>query len=287
MTDTTKIAVAIIPGVGKRDQEEYEQEAIQPIQQQCQERIGDNAVIELIHWTPILAEQQHTLRKGFAEADDRLDFELIRHFFVGLITDIIAYQPQGTESHTYMDIHKTVATGLDNLARRAGGDAPLVIIAHSLGAVIASNYLRELQEGAYKSELVPEEVHNLAGDSPLERGETLAQMYTLGTFLALYSVRHKEFDEPMQIPAPKIKDYYPQDDLPCRWLNFYDRDDIFAFPLRNLNDAYHAVVDDRQVNVGGILESWNPLSHLEYWGDDNVVEPIVDGIVDLYEAVNR
>jgi pimeloyl-ACP methyl ester carboxylesterase len=290
MSDQTKVAILVIPGVGKRDEEEYEREVITPLEQRCHDHIGDGAVLELVHWTPILREEKERLKRGYNASDPNMNYDLLRRFFVGMITDMIAYQPQGSESHTYLQVHREFAEAMDRLSRRAGPEAPLVIVAHSLGAVIASNYLRELQEDTYKSDLVPQEVHDIAGDTPIERGETLAQMYTLGTILALYSVRHKEFDDPMRIPAPKLSNYFPAEsypDLPTQWLNFYDHSDVLSFPLSFLNEAYNSQLEDRLVDVGGLLDSWNPASHLAYWNDETVLDTIEDGIVRLYEAVNK
>jgi hypothetical protein len=288
MSEQTKVAVAVIVGIGKGDQDDYQNWAIGPLQERCREQIGDGAVLELVHWTPILRAEKDRLYEGYQQIDD-LNFPLIRRFFVGLITNVIGYQPQGEESDIYLGIHRKVAEALDRLSRRAGPDAPLVIIAHSLGAVIASNYLRELQDDTYKSELLPEEVYDIAGDTPLERGETLAQVYTMGTPLALYSVRHREFDDPMKVPSSGLSQHYPPDrfpDIPTCWINFYNSNDVLAFPLSFLNDAYNQVVEDREVNVGGLLRSWNPFSHMEYWGAAEVVDPIADGIIRLHAAVN-
>ncbi|PJF23881.1 MAG: chemotaxis protein, partial [Phototrophicales bacterium] len=63
---------------------------------------------------------------------------------------------------------------------------------------------------------------------------------------------------------------------------------VVAFPLKELNAAYaEAVTADREVNVGGLLTSWNPMAHLEYWTDRHIIEPISDGIMGVWEAVNR
>lgn len=289
MSDETKIAVMCIIGVGRDDEEAREQEAVEPFARRISDEIGDGAVIELVHWTNILQAEKDRVRDGYNAEDENLHYGLIRRFFSGLITDMIAYQPQGEESHTYLQIHKAVAKTMDTLSREAGADAPLVIIAHSMGGIIASNYLRELQEDTYESELLPEEVHDIAGDTPLERGETLAQVYTMGTMLALYSVRHKEFDEPMRVPSPMLNDHYSIEhypDLPTQWVNFYNPSDVLAYPLQFLNPAYDRTVEDRRVSVGDWRTSWNPLSHMAYWGDEAITGEIANSIIELYNAIN-
>ena len=286
MAEQTRIAVLVIIGIGKKDQADYEREAIQPLQQQLTEQIGDGAVIELVHWTDILYDEKERVRTGYHAQDPDLGYDALRRFFSGLITDVIAYQPQGKESDIYLNIHKKVANALDRLSKSAGPNAPLVILAHSMGGVVASNYLRELQQDTHESELLPEEVHHIAGDTPIERGETLAQLYTMGTMLALYSVRHKEFDEPMRVPSPELSQHYPARNLPTCWVNFYNRSDVLGYPLAFLNDAYASIVDDRPVNSGSWKTSWNPFSHMDYWGDEQIVQAITDGIMNLYRVLN-
>ncbi len=289
MTDQTKIAVVVIIGVGKREQDEYDSQGIQPIQDALPQHVTDGVIFELVHWTDILQSEKERLRTGYNQADDKLSYEPLRRFFSGLITDVIAYQPQGEDSYTYLEIHKRVAKSMDRLAHRAGKAALLVVIAHSLGGVITSNYMRELQDETYQEGLVPEEIHYLAGDTPLERGETLTQVYTMGTPLALYSVRHQDFDEPMQVPSPQLTEHYPIDEygeLPSQWLNFYNRNDVLAYPLAFLNDSYAGLVEDHPVGVGDWQTSWNPFSHMAYWGDEEIVRPIAKGITALYDAVN-
>ncbi len=281
-----KIAVAVIPGVGKRDQREYEKEAILPLQEQLSRHVQGDVVIELINWTHILEERQNKLRSRFDESDRDVDFGKLRHFFVSLITDIIVYQPDGEESSVYQKIHKVMAQGLQKLSQSAGEDAPLVIVSHSLGAVIASNYMRELQNASAQNNKVTTHTSQ-SPSTPLEKGETFAQFYTFGTFLPLYSVRHETFTDPVQVPSPQFQKRIQDDNVSLTtspWINFYDRDDIFSLPLGFINDAYQQMVDDREVSVGGWLKSWNPLSHLEYWGDQSVLDPIVEGITALYDV---
>ena len=49
--------------------------------------------------------------------------------------------------------------------------------------------------------------------------------------------------------------------------------------MKSLSPSHHtAVFKDIQVNAGSILTSWNPLSHLGYWEDRDVVDPLVKDI---------
>jgi hypothetical protein len=51
-----------------------------------------------------------------------------------------------------------------------------------------------------------------------------------------------------------------------------------------MNDEYEKIVtEDREVNAGNILQSWNPLSHNGYWTDREVIEPISSSLVEIWK----
>lgn len=228
--------------------------------------------ISAINWTPVLREERKNLYDKLNV--ERLDsFFGLREFIFQAISDSLTYQVTQSnpdESWSYNGIHGCFAKSLNELAQdeKAGEKAPLFIISHSLGTVIASNYLYDLQ--TQKTQI------NI-GDTPLEKGETLTSIYTLASQIPFWSLRHPNFDRPIKVPAEKLSQHYPN--LKGEWINFFNKSDIMGYPLKSLNDAYsEAVKEDREVNNGGILESWNPLSHCNYWTDKKVIETIANGL---------
>ena len=114
-------------------------------------------------------------------------------------------------------------------------------------------------------------------DTPIERGETLTLFYTLGSPIALWSLRYRDFGKPIQVPTPQLAHYYPE--LKGEWLNFFDKDDIVGFPLKTLNEQYGAVVtEDCRVDVGKFPANLTPASHMGYWTDRDVLAPIAAGL---------
>lgn len=162
------------------------------------------------------------------------------------------------------------------MAEKAGSKAPLCIIAHSLGAVITSNYIWDLQNKVAQIKV---------GDTPLEQGETLALYYTLGSQITLWRLRYEDFGTPITIPSPKLPEHYPH--LEGEWINFYDRDDVLGYPIKAINSKYDkAVKADIEVNAGNILTNWTPLSHNSYWADDEVTKPIAEALAKTWKSVN-
>jgi hypothetical protein len=283
----TKIAVAVIHGIGKQ-QANFCDGLVEKLSRHFIEKLPADTpdplaqiVIEPIHWAPVLQNEEDELWRRLNKNSD-LDFIKLRQFMVEFGADALAYQPLPRERAVYDAIHGVLARGFRRLAERAGGEAPLCVIAHSLGSVIASNYLYDLLKGFA---FLPDTVETFSQQTPLENAETLAFFYTMGSPIALWSLRYTNFGVPISVPSPKLGEYYPQ--INTEWVNFYDPDDVIGFPLRNLNSDYRKMVKkDVAVNVGSFLISWSPLSHLEYWLDDDVLEPIATSLAKAWRKIN-
>jgi hypothetical protein len=279
---TQKVAVAVLHGIGKQTPT-FADKMIKEISSRCRKTCGDDIVIRSIYWAPVMQQEEEKLWHRLLEGG-LMDFVKLRRFLIDFMADALAYQPTPSDRSAYDGIHKVCAQTLRRLAQDAGDHAPLCVVAHSLGSVIASNYIYDLQVDPRKH-IISEMVRESMGDTPLERGETLTLLYTLGSPIALWSLRYRDFGKPIQIPSPLLHTHYPQ--LQGEWVNFYDADDVVGFPLKELNDDYGLVVSaDREINVGSIFGSWNPLSHLAYWTDHDVLDPIAKKLVEVWKTVN-
>lgn len=279
---TQKVAVAVLHGIGKQTPT-FADKMIWEISARCRETSGDDIVIRSVYWAPVMQQEEEKLWYRLLEGG-LMDFIKLRRFLIDFMADALAYQPTPSDRSAYDGIHKVVAQTLRLLAQEAGEHAPLCVVAHSLGSVIASNYIYDLQVDPRKH-IISDVVREAMGDTPLERGETLTLLYTLGSPIALWSLRYREFGKPIQIPSPLLHTYYPQ--LHGEWVNFYDADDVVGFPLKELNKDYRRIVSaDREINVGNIFGSWNPLSHLAYWTDRDVLDAIARKLVEVWQTVN-
>ena len=120
-----------------------------------------------------------------------------------MLGDGVAYQPVPGNADPYDQIHQLVANVLGELDAAAGPDAPLSIIAHSLGAVIASNFVWDAQHGTLPTPTA----------SPLGRCETLTNFYTMGSPLAIWGLRYPDFGDPIAVPSST------QTALPGEWIS--------------------------------------------------------------------
>ena len=292
-----KIAVAVIHGIGtanpkfadKSDANNFASGIKQKLEERVADILGEDKEsvkskieFEVIYWAPILQNLQNELWHRLELEQLSNPFGL-RNFVFDSLADSIGYQitpsrtsPNGLRREVYDDIHQVVADTLKKLAETAGPKAPLCIIGHSLGSVIANNYIWDLQNNLMNIEV---------GNTPLEKGETLSLLYTFGSQITLWRLRYEDFGTPIQFPAKSLSNYYPT--LAGEWINFYDKDDVLGYPIKAINDKYKAVVTaDIEVNAGGILTNWTPLCHNSYWTDEEVINPIAEALVKTWKNIN-
>jgi|SRR4051812_28171819 hypothetical protein len=286
MMTTQKIAVAIIHGIGTQPST-FAKEITHELNKRVQPVCGrDGVVIRPVYWASVTDRAERLLWRHLNEGGEmRWKFE--RQLMIDFVADAFAYQIADDDRHIYDAIHGVFAKTLKTLAQVAGPKAPLCIIAHSLGTIITSNFIYDLQFNSPQKQLISEDVRRAMGDppTPLELGETLNLLYTMGSPLPLWSLRYQRFGKPIHVPDHHMKLHYP--DLGWEWINFYDADDAIGYPLRKLNTAYGKVVsEDREVNVGNLLQRWNPASHVGYWKSKDVLNPISQKLIEIWRAVN-
>ncbi len=282
-----KVAVMLIHGIGNQTGT-FADRVITEIDGRCRPTCGDDIVIRPAHWAHVMDDEAKLLWQRFDDAQLPLRWNWARRFIVELLGDAIAYQPTRSDRRAYMGIHAAVAAAMNQLAHAAGPDAPLCIIAHSLGTVIASNYLYDLEVKLTRDrDIVAQEVRAEMDNTPLERGETLTLLYTLGSPLALWSLRYSNFGTPINLPSPVLFQHHPTLPPLAEWRNYFDPDDPIGFPLKTLNEAYSNVVTaDEPIEIGDMFTGWNPTSHLAYWTAQAVITPISDQLIRVWRSIN-
>ena len=267
-----KIAVAIIHGVHQSDPG-YADWFISAISfafdrelYPLNVRSSESLVFRAIFWSGNLRSQQGLL---LARSLDLAALRLIRwrKHFLEAAGDAVAYLSPDGPATEKAAIHMGLAKELRELANETGGTAPLCLVAHSLGTVIALNYIRELQGCFYRQP--NHQNHQLkatACNSALERGDTLANIYTMGSPIAMCSP-HEQSNSypPVLFPAPRIGAYWPGANP--RWRNYFYGADIIGMPLGFFGPEFASVFVDERLGDDFFLDKWNPLVHVKYWKD--------------------
>ncbi len=289
---TQKIAVLLIHGIGKQD-ESYAHKISYDLKKQFADAIKktkvDNPaaelVIEDVYWAPVFQKAEDKLWNSLKKGSS-MDFVQLRRLMIDFVGNLIAYMKIEGKTENYDRVHQIIAKSIGKLGFIAGEKAPLCIIAHSLGSVMISNYMWDLQNHSSNKKLIADEVSKCIEDTAIERGETFCKFFTIGSPLALWALRYDNFGKPVAIPSPAFEKHYPG--IKGEWVNYYDKDDIIGYPLKTLNKEYKQNVNrDVEINVGGILSSWNPASHMGYWEDDSVIIPTAESLAQLWLKINN
>jgi hypothetical protein len=278
------IAIAFLHGIG-RTEPGYSASMQRALERRFVRRIAGACavpesmlVFEEINWSAALQRREDRLWRRL-KSGGGMRYPRLRRFMVDFAADAIAYQPAPSDRSAYDAVHRTVAEGLARLAGRAGARAPLCLVSHSLGTVIANNYIYDLTKR--RRSFMCGSVRAAIGKTPLERGETLSLFYTMGSPIALWGIRYPRFGDPIRFPPRGLARHHPG--VEAEWINLYDPDDVIAYPLRSLCARYRsAVTEDRRVDVGSIFARWTPLSHMAYWGNGAIADLVADGLARVW-----
>lgn len=272
-----KIGVLFIHGMGSAP-DDFAHDTIQELREKISGRglNREEVAWQSVHWAPLLSARESQLWVDLSAEHD-LNWAKLRKFFLNAFGSSTAYRArkEGGDDF-YHRVQATVHQSLQELRLKLGGDdKPLVVIAHSLGSLIISDYIWDRQKGREAERF---------GGSRFERMETLSGLVTLGSNIPLFTVTCDNIVS-IQFPPPQLPERLKKK---AKWLNLYDSDDVLGWPLKPLSPSYAQVVtEDMEVNVGNILTSWNPANHAGYWTDDSVVKPaayLIASLMEAYEA---
>ena len=270
-----KLAIAVIHGMGSEDQF-FSVELKHRITEQYvnfeEGRMEEDLIFQELHWGDLIKEQQQSLLTKVNYKKD-LTYMNLRELFVDYVGATLAYRKS-----LYEIIQNRVKENLSQLCshKRVDPDnTPLVVLAHSFGSVIMSDYIYDLQKKQAEAT-----DGKIAGISNLEQFRTLAGFITFGSPMAMFSLQdNSDFAKPINVVGADLPEKLQER---VKWDNYYDKDDILAYPLKGINDTYNDVVDgDYEINVGSAATSWNPACHNGYWEDKDFYKPVAKYLAEL------
>ena len=242
--------------------------------------MGDDAnavAFEPCFWSDILQVSEDEIWRRMQRAATPMRFRALRKWIVGTLGDptgyLSGYEQRGIP--VLQRVHQRFAQSLATVESRLKNpaDAPIVVLAHSLGGVVVTNYLWNLERAAGEVGTATvstmhagarEAARRPIGDSPVQRLETLAGLVTFGCNIPLFLPPTPPY-ECVRFPRPGLPAHLK---AAARWLNVYDPYDILGYPLSDLWDEPHGTtIDDIALKVGMPGISMTPLSHSCYWTD--------------------
>lgn len=272
-----KIGVIVIHGVGQEHHDRPADTAnltfSADMARRVRRKLGDRATRVAwreVFWSDILQRRQ---RAFFEDIRDKTSADAPRAFVMSAMSDAATYRKTADGSATiYEQIHARVETALRDMEDDIGPDSPVLILAHSLGGHVISNYIYDLQKFTKRTG------EGRLG-SPLQNMQTVAGLMTFGCNIPvfLFACPLAEI-VPIDYPGTAL----PEDDqIVTWWQNFYDKQDILAYPMGPAAPGYAKMVTDRYlrdvpIHLGApVKEGWDPLSHGSYWDDAELIQPVV------------
>ena len=269
-----KLGIGVIHGMGTHGPE-FAKDMIEEIGRRIKNKHGKDeteVAWQPIHWSDIL-EQRQTDYLEAIKAGANVDYIKLRGFLIKALGDSSAYQRiHGQANDIYTQIHARIGDHIATLRNEVNDDsAPLIILAHSLGGHMMSNYIYDLQNNMAVA---------TAAANDFEQFKTFAGFITFGCNIPLFTLA---YDPVVAINFPPPEIVGTPLGAKAKWRNYYDPDDILGYPLKLIGrppaagggPSYDDVVDeDIPINVGGWLSSWNPVSHNGYWTDNDFTKPV-------------
>lgn len=276
-----RLAVAIIHGIGSEDKHystEFKHRVVErylkgnKLRSNGNNRREDDLLFHEIYWGDLLQQINDDLLQRL-DYRNELTYTSVRQLFIDYMNLGLAYD-RNADSGLYQAIHGRISDSMKKLAAHHHVDpdsTPVVLLAHSFGSVIMSHYIQDLNQA--KNDEKNRQLSNL------ERFETLAGIITCGSPLAIYDSLTERLPSPINKSGKALDTHLAEQ---VKWLNFYDKDDIVAYPMKNINQAYKdAVTEDYEINVGSAATSWNPACHTGYWEDKDFYRPVADYLGEL------
>jgi len=301
---TKEIAVITIHGMGRADQNYYK-----GFEKRLQKKLGtkwDQVAFGHIYYQDILDNNEVQVYKKMKKAKTpfaTLAWSWIREFLIFFLADPASLEngKSDKESSYYLTQEK-IATELQSIYDQLGRDKQkkILVIAHSLGAHVISSYIWDASYSQYLGHDIPEAKKTHVGiwgstkyvtEHQLDKDQdeieflslkNLYRFYTCGCNIPLFVAGHS-YIAPIKQPNPDFE-----------WLNFYNKNDVFGWPLQPLEGSkaakdpeymdhptYNELVQDSEIPAGNWWQFWNPFSHLGYWTDDHFIDPIAKELKSL------
>ncbi|WP_170580287.1 hypothetical protein [Ruegeria arenilitoris] len=281
-----KMAVVAIHGMGSQSVGPNQPSSVPTFSSDLYDRVGRQLGQDMskvawheVIWAQILQGRQMDYLNSISPYTG---YDRTRRFVVCNLSDAASYRPTPDGSDkTYAAIHERVAQVIRIVRFQIGERAPILIVAHSLGGHIVSNYIYDLQRHLRHGGLPQHGV-------PVEDMQTVVGMVTFGCNIPIFLFAYPEQDiTPIQ---------RPNQELPLTlqfhnwWQNYYDKHDVLGFPLGPIAPSYGQLVGtgeitDQAIRVGNIFTGWNPFSHNGYWKARSLYEPVADRIRQILNAV--
>lgn len=272
-----EVIVLAIHGMG-----DTKEDFADDLKERLADRLDDawsKVYFDRIYYQGVFQKNEERVMEAMSEVP--LDGLALREFVLYGFSDATGLEREAEKANRpYQQVQSIIRGALRRAYEFLGGPRPVVLIAQSLGCQVMSNYLWDAQKRSPRRGVwrAPRTRRGTRLDDFL-RLKDLRYFYTTGCNIPIFLAGFPQED----IRAVKVG----SGGYSFRWKNYYDADDVLGWPLKPLSPSYaQAVQADVPVNAGGSLlghltHGWNTLSHLRYWQDGEVLDPLAADIESL------
>ena len=278
-----KLGLLTLHGMGPQD-ECYAADFFKNIKRRLGAADSNQIHFESIYYQDVLDDNQKSMLCRMQSQDIKLDFMRLRRFLVHWLSDATSLESRkaGKES-AYTRTQKKIREALSNTYSAIEKGSPVVIVAASLGGQVISNYIWDAQR---KERCGETPSFGIWCECPSKAAESDESVETdLGDFWRLKALRTlftTGCNIPLFLSGQSNVEAIKRLNAQFRWYNYYDKDDVLGWPLQPLSKEYCELVEDKPINSGSLVSSWNPLSHQQYWKDRDFLGPLSDHLKSLF-----
>jgi hypothetical protein len=249
-----KVAVMVIHGIGDQG-DDFADEFIEAIRNRVDAKPGDY-LIDSCHWADVLQTNQNDMIDDIQSSSYcwQLFTRWVKKKLVTHFSDATSYYK------AYGEIHCEVKKKLIEMQNKVDKDCKFIVVAHSLGAMIMSDFIYDHQKP--KSE-------------KLALIESLKEIITFGANIPLFRMG---FKNEKRVAISGLNGHGER----INWNNFYSPFDLLGYKLHDfythpLNRP--VIFDSRLFFVG----PWwfTAISHNYYWEKSRIID-FIAGKVDEY-----
>jgi len=257
MGGTGKAGVLILHGMGRQD-EHFADTFMRDLRIVFDQRgwTYSDAVLQPVHYAGVFEDVQKKRGPGLISTSFwwQCVSRLGRWALSYILSDAVSYKSGGG----YHRVQEIVSASLTELQAGLEPGAPVIIAAHSLGAMVMSDYIYDRRD---KPDAPPRpDFDNLAG------------MVTFGCNIPLFEMGHL------------VTKSFTAKGEGFRWDNFFSPFDILGYRMSRYYDTgRNYALEDTRV-LPGCLVFWTWFSHNGYWKSTTVQRRIVDMAMGSVEA---
>ncbi len=271
-----QVALITIHGMGETPSH-YHHAFVEHMRQALGSNQWNEVIFRSVYYQKDIQRNQQQI---FSRMRPHIDWKKSRKFLLYAFSDAASLehrkeQPNSAYSKAQQQIYHT----LNDIYQQTSREIPVIFVAYSLGCQLLSNYIWDATPGNHPPYGIWKDQHANGGPQDnFTRLRSLQRLYTLGCNIPIF-VAGNDTITAIDKPNPDFQ-----------WINLYDDDDVLGWPLQPLSDSYQQRVLDIAINANSNLlntlaHSWNPLSHMDYWTDNDVIEQVTQGVREQLERL--